>query len=119
MLCKYGGSKHLSIYIVSANADELTDDYFKEIEDSQEIKFPTNVKEKYKEVGGTPFLDGNYTVFGQVIEGLDVVDAISKVDTTYNQDGSEMSKPVDYIKIIEIKIMPLRVNIAKMKKLLL
>ena len=31
----------------------------------------------YKEVGGTPFLDMNYTVFGEVTEGMDVVDKIA------------------------------------------
>ena len=32
----------------------------------------------YKSLGGTPHLDGNYTVFGQVIDGLAVVDSIAK-----------------------------------------
>lgn len=36
---------------------------------------------RYKEVGGTPFLDGQYTVFGQVVEGLDVIDKIAAVQT--------------------------------------
>lgn len=35
----------------------------------------------YTTVGGTPFLDGQYTVFGEVLEGLDVVEAIQKVET--------------------------------------
>ena len=35
-------------------------------------------KQIYKTVGGTPHLDGNYTVFGEVIQGLDVLDAIAK-----------------------------------------
>ena len=38
-------------------------------------------REAYKTVGGTPFLDGQYTVFGEVEEGLDVVDAIQQVET--------------------------------------
>lgn len=35
--------------------------------------------EKYTELGGTPFLDRNYTVFGQVIDGLEVIDKIAAV----------------------------------------
>ena len=35
----------------------------------------------YKTVGGTPFLDQNYTVFGEVVKGLDVIDKIAKAPT--------------------------------------
>ena len=35
----------------------------------------------YKKVGGTPFLDKEYTVFGEIIEGLDVIDAIAAMPT--------------------------------------
>ena len=35
-------------------------------------------KEIYTKIGGTPFLDQNYTVFGEVISGLDVIDKIAK-----------------------------------------
>ena len=48
---------------------------------AEEIKMPENVKKDYAEVGGTPFLDGQYTVFGEVIEGLDVIDKIAAVKT--------------------------------------
>lgn len=38
-------------------------------------------REAYKSVGGVPFLDGSYTVFGEVVSGLEVVEAIQQVDT--------------------------------------
>lgn len=39
--------------------------------------------EAYKTVGGTPHLDGEYTIFGEVVEGLDVIDKIASVKTGY------------------------------------
>ena len=43
--------------------------------------YPENHREAYKEAGGTPFLDREYTVFGMVTEGLDVIDKIAAVQT--------------------------------------
>lgn len=56
------------------------------------------VKAKYKETGGAPYLDGSYTVFGQVIDGMEVVHAIAKVETDV-QD-----KPLENVTIQEITI---------------
>ncbi len=51
--------------------------------------WPQAAAEKYAEVGGYPYLDGKYTVFGQVVEGLDVVDAIANVSVNANDKPLE------------------------------
>lgn len=48
-------------------------------EQQYDLKISAEHKEIYKAIGGTPHLDGNHTVFGQVIEGFDVIDAIAAV----------------------------------------
>ena len=55
-------------------------------------------RQAYKTVGGTPHLDGDYTVFGEVTEGLDVVDRIAAVRTGY------MDVPVEPVIINSITI---------------
>jgi peptidyl-prolyl cis-trans isomerase B (cyclophilin B) len=45
------------------------------------VKLTPEMIKVYKTVGGTPHLDGQYTVFGEVVEGLDVVERIQKADT--------------------------------------
>ncbi|MDR3706490.1 MAG: peptidylprolyl isomerase [Paludibacteraceae bacterium] len=48
------------------------------------VPFTAEQREAYTTVGGTPFLDNEYTVFGEVIEGLDIIDKIAAVETTQN-----------------------------------
>lgn len=60
---------------------------------------PGNIKKDYTTIGGTPHLDGTYTVFGQVLKGLDVVDKIQKVTT------DESDRPVEDVKIISAKVI--------------
>ena len=45
------------------------------------VQMTPEIRKMYKEIGGTPHLDGQYTVFGQVLDGLDVVDRIQKQPT--------------------------------------
>lgn len=59
---------------------------------------------KYEKVGGTPFLDGGYTVFGQTVKGFDVIDAISEVEVEAQASGNEISHPVQEIIISSIEI---------------
>ena len=56
-------------------------------------------RDVYKTIGGTPFLDGAYTVFGEVLEGMDVVDAIANTPTDLSD------KPVKDIRILKVKII--------------
>jgi peptidylprolyl isomerase len=65
----------------------------------KDFKLSDDQRNIYKTSGGTPRLDGNYTVFGEVIEGLDIVDKIAEVPTDSND------KPLNEIKIIKIKIV--------------
>lgn len=65
---------------------------------------PADVIAKYKTDGGTPQLDGGYTVFGQVYDGFDVIDEISSCSVKTNA-GGEASEPIETITIKSVKII--------------
>lgn len=58
-----------------------TDTQLDSLEDKRRIKIAPERRIVYKQQGGIPYLDGDYTVFGEVIKGLEIVEAINKVPT--------------------------------------
>ncbi len=59
----------------------VSDEELTAIERNKGIKYTPAQREKYLKVGGSPMLDADFTVFGEVIEGLDVIDKIANVET--------------------------------------
>lgn len=63
-----------------------------------QVKLTPEMIEVYKTIGGTPHLDGQYTVFGEVVEGLDVVDRIQQ------QAVDENDRPLEDIRVLRATI---------------
>lgn len=63
-------------------------------------KIPVAQREVYKTLGGTPHLDQGYTVFGEVIRGLEVVDAIAAVPTAKPGD-----RPKEDVRVMEMRLV--------------
>ena len=61
--------------------------------------FTPEQKQAYKTIGGTPHLDGEYTVFGQVIEGMEVLKAINAVAT------NREDRPLEDVKILSTTVL--------------
>lgn len=61
-------------------------------------KYSEQARTDYKTIGGTPHLDGGYTVYGQVVKGQDVVDAIS------NRPRNTSDRPNENVRILSMKV---------------
>jgi len=72
---------------------------YEAMEEAGPYVMPEHRKNIYKTEGGTPFLDGAYTVFGEVLEGMEVVDKIAGTATDMTD------KPVQDIRILKVKII--------------
>lgn len=77
----------------------FTDMQLDQFENRTGTKYTKKQRDAYTTIGGTPHLDNQYTVFGEIVDGLDVVDKIAKVQTDSN------NRPKEDIKIIKISIL--------------
>lgn len=67
--------------------------------DFKSYVMPNGHKKVYKSIGGYPRLDQNYTVFGEVIEGLNIIDSISKVKT------GAFNRPIEAVRIKTVRVL--------------
>ncbi len=70
-------------------------------------KIPADQREVYKTIGGIPHLDQGYTVYGEVVKGLDVLDKIAAVQTSRGQDRD---RPLQDVRIIKAKLIKRKRN---------
>ncbi len=70
------------IYLVAGK--KQTDAQLDAIEKKKNKTIPAAQRTVYKTIGGTPHLDGDYTIFGEIVDGMEVADAINSVQTDKN-----------------------------------
>jgi peptidyl-prolyl cis-trans isomerase B (cyclophilin B) len=89
-------SSGCQFYIVEGK--KSSDAELDQIEKTNGFKYTPEQRKMYKEIGGTAFLDNNYTVYGEVIEGLDIVTKISQVKTASD-------RPLEDVRIIRARVI--------------
>ena len=85
-----------SLTLISNKIKVLADE---ELKKGMLYKIPEEHRQVYKTLGGAAHLDQNYTVFGEVVKGMEVVDAIASVKT------DSLDRPVNDVRIISAKLI--------------
>lgn len=85
-------------FIVQAR--EVPSNMLEQMRDLEDNGFPADITAAYEALGGTPWLDFRHTVFGQVTEGMDVVDAIATVETVNDVPRSDVI--IESIEVTEL-----------------
>lgn len=65
-------------------------------------KIPEPQRAVYKSIGGVPHLDRNYTVYGEIVKGLEVIDKIAGVEVS---KGRDLNRPFVDVRIIQMKLI--------------
>lgn len=83
----------------------FTDDQLNQLEQRRlKHKIPAYQREVYKTLGGTPHLDQNYTVFGEVVKGISLIDEVAQVATDKNDRPTEdISMTISLLKRREVR----------------
>ena len=79
--------------------EKLQDEAKWEVSENPPITYPKDVRKAYRVHGGAPWLDNEYTVFGEVVKGMDAVETIQKVKT----DATD--KPLKEIRIVKAYVV--------------
>jgi len=90
-------SSGCQFYLVQGR--KWTDNELNSFEAQRGSKFSPVQREAYKTLGGTPHLDGGYTVYGEVVEGLEIIDLIAAVKTAPGD------RPVEDVKIVKAVVI--------------
>jgi peptidyl-prolyl cis-trans isomerase B (cyclophilin B) len=90
-------SSACQFYIVQGNI--ISDPELDAMEQQKGIKYSSDQRNAYKKFGGTPFLDMEYTVFGEVVSGLEVIDKIASLPVNnYSRPNQDIHMKMELIK---------------------
>lgn len=90
-------SSSVQFYLVTGKVS--SDAELDQLEARKGFKYTPEQREIYKTIGGTAFLDQDYTVFGEIVEGLDVIDKIGAVATDgANRPNEDVKMSVKVVK---------------------